>query len=779
MNNVDAGPGSSGVTAWSRCTPSFIQVRRALLATSALVSVVFSGQTAIAQEDATGEDAEATDTRELETVVVTGQSVFFRPTEASSATKFPLDIVDTPQAISVVTDDVLDDTFIEDIVDIDKYVAGLTPGQPQQSLLPTVFARGFSIDLDNGYKLNGFSTFGGFQPDPIALERAEVVKGPSSIVYGVNNYGGTINYVTKQPLKEFENAVSASYGSFDNIRITGDTTGPLTQDGSVAYRLTAAYQDRDFVQDGASLERISITPTITWDITPNASVGALVFFQEEDVVFDRGFTAIADEDGLPSVDFSVDEDLFFGIPEFNLSQRDHLQFVLTGKYEFSDNLRIEGQTGYTETTTDGRAVYTYNFFNPIDPVTQPVNVYAQNFINGFESTDAEVRFSGEFELFGREHKFLANGEYREIVRDRPFYAYRFLGTTSQVDPDLSFIDVNDLASFAPAQNGEDIETRERYSIGGQILFSLTDKLSLLAGGRFSAEDVVVESRVTFTGGLDDNIQPFETQFDEDFDQFTPRVALTYAVTDETNFYYSFSEGFLPQDSIRAGEDVVSAAGIVNTLPGGIVDPEEGTQHEVGFKAELFEQALGINIAAFLIERDNVAQQDPNNGQILDEVTGEVIGNENFFVNTGDGQEHRGIELETLGRLNDNVNIIFTYAYLEAESAENQEVGNAPRHSINLLGQYEFTEGALEGLSLSAGYNFIDNTRTALLFQPRSSFEERQTFDVFASYAVNESLSINAAVTNLTDQREIFAFGNRNFLRESDPREFRIRVDYGF
>src|SRR5690606_39476910 len=107
-------------------------------------------------------------------------------------------------------------------------------------------------------------------------------------------------------------------------------------------------------------------------------------------------------------------------------------------------------------------------------------VYNLNYAKGIESTDVELRFSGEFELFAQRHKFLVNGEHRGIKRDDPRYAYVFLGSTSQLDPDFSFIDIND-PGFESPMSGFTKEDRDNYAIGAQVLFNLSDKLSVLVG----------------------------------------------------------------------------------------------------------------------------------------------------------------------------------------------------------------------------------------------------------------------------------------------------------
>jgi len=187
------------------CDPD---TQRPVLATTMLTPMLaFSPPALMAQSGSTTETEQSGTAKRIEEIVVRGRKSFFRPSNASSATKFDLAIFDTPQAISVVTDDLMNTVQPETIFDVDKYVAGAQNLRPDTGFDPTpggeFFLRGFTLDGDDGLKINGFSSFVAFRPDPALFDRLEVVKGPTGIVFGVNNFGGVLNLKTKQAEAEF------------------------------------------------------------------------------------------------------------------------------------------------------------------------------------------------------------------------------------------------------------------------------------------------------------------------------------------------------------------------------------------------------------------------------------------------------------------------------------------------------------------------------------------------------------------------------------------------
>ncbi|WP_411818768.1 TonB-dependent siderophore receptor [Hyphococcus sp. DH-69] len=725
----------------------------------------FGGQASAMQPtDVTVEEEAADDlTSGSDEIVVVGKKRFFRPTDGSSATKFDLPIQDTPQSITVITDDLINTTQPDDILKIDKYVAGVynsNDGTGHFANLggSSLVARGFRISGDNGSKINGFSTLSVFRPDFSSIERVEVVKGPTAIIYGVNNYGGTINTVTKKPLSEFRHALSATYGSYDFKRVEIDSGGPLTTNGDLKYRLTGAWQDRGFIQDGADSEKIAVMPAIEWEISPSTSANVIMFYQNEVLIPNRSYTLIQNSEGDIVLPYELDRNVFLGLPDYNRDEIDHLQFLGGFTHEFASGLKLEAQAGYSNTESDAQAVYTYNYF----PATLYTGVYNRSHDKAIETYDAELRFGGDFELFGRNHKFLINSEYRKIQRDDPRHAYVYLGAVDQFNPDFSFIDTSDPGFESPLA-GFTKEERENFAIGGQLLLSLTDRLSVLVGGRGTRSQIVYRDVRDLVGTIDPEFGTFDVSADFTVTKFTPRVGLVYEFSDEVNGYLSYTEGFIPQTG--------------TTRDGGVIDPETGQQFEGGFKFEFFEGALGVNTAAYYIERKGVGAPDPLNGP-----------GDDFKVG-GREQRNYGFEFEALGEIFEGVNIVATYSYQNAKITHDieypdivgNEVAHVPRHLGSAFVQYQFLEGVLQGLSANIGFNYYGSYYHRSDNAFRFLVPDRHTFDAGVAYEITENVNLNVTVTNFTDELNIFtSTGVRysEFVFE-DPRTVKARLQVAF
>ena len=726
--------------------PAVYRPRKGVFTTSALASL----SAIAAQAQTAGEDSREIDAT-IEEVVVTAQKQFFRPTEASSATKFDLAIFDTPQSISVVTSDLIDSARPEGLLQVAKYVAGAySLGDWGGGGI--LNARGFAIDQDNGLKINGFSTLATRLPDLATVERIEFVKGPTAVVYGVNNYGGTVNMITKRPPHEFEAMTSLSFGSYDYERLELDVGGPVGGD-RVRVRLAGLAQDRGFIRDGEEMERYAVIPTVTWDITDSTSLNVTAFVQDETRRFGRQVSLTLDENGNLSVPWDAPRKAFIGLPDYNKDKTEHRQYIGHLRHDFANGSTLEGQVGYTDTQNTARSVYTYNYFGPAAPTTY---IYNLNYAKGMESTDAELRFSGEFELFGQRHKFLVNGEHRGIKRDDPRYAYVFLGSTSQLDPDFSAVDIND-PGFQSQLSGFTKEDRDNYAIGAQVLFNLSDRLSMLVGGRHTRSEISYADIRDFTSGITPELAEYEVTADYSISRFTPRIGLVYNVLDNVNTYASFSRGFIPQTG--------------STRALSVIDPETGDQWEVGAKAEFLNGSLGVNTALYVIERDDVQAPDPAN------VPGED------FVVAGRSQRHSGLELEALGRLTDGLNIVANYTYQETkvtrdlnEDLVGRPVANVPYHLANLFLQYQVLDGPLAGVNASIGYNYHGSywhREDDLRFK----VPDRYSMDAFLVYDGFEKVSFDLALTNITDEQNFYTVSGSRFssFMLDEPRMVRARI----
>jgi len=710
---------------------------------------------------------------DMEEVTVTGHTEFFRPVDASSATKFDLAVQDTPQAIAVLTDDILQTFGASELYDISKFVAGVQSSPSSQNsnfFIGGMQARGFRLDGQSGFKINGFSTLREFQPDLVAVERVEFLKGPSSVLYGVNNYGGTLNTVLKKPEAEAAYTVKFTGGNYDYYRLEGDATGPINSSGSARYRVATAYQDNSSIRDGSEFQRIPLFAQLEFDLSEKTTMDLYGLFQRERVVDDFGLTATRDADGNYAEPFDVPRDVFAGDPSVNDLERDSYQVFAGIKHRYDSGYHLEFKAGQTKNTLKYKAQYMYNYGYAATPFA---GVYYSTNDRTTKSSDAELTFGGDFEAMGGKNTFIVAAEYRKIEQDAIDYAFDNLGLVDQTDPDLSTL--NPPRPIVDETLGGTFQQENRKAIAAQLLLRPTEKFSVLLGGRYDEVDKDYNQQRHDPDPDDDVVvAEIDIQSTQTIDEFTPRLGLVYEVTPQINVYYSYTQGFIPQDGVtRSGRDI---------------KPETGTQNELGIKGEFRDGRLGATLAVFSIEREDVAISDPTNGP------------EDSFRIDGRAQEHKGIELEVLGQPFDNFNVVATFAYLDAEVTQADDfpddVGNsilgAPKNSGSLFLQYEIPEGALKGLAFGAGATYVGervSQETDLIapwgleggFTP-FNFDAYTTIDLSLRYYGLEHMVFGVDVNNISDE-DYFEYGadccGGNYLQRGTPREIRGFFSYSF
>lgn len=699
----------------------------------------------------------------LEEVVVQGAREFFRPTTASSATKFDLPLFETPQSVTVITNDLLKLTQPQNLLDSMRFVAGVDPTSTHGDFSDAnlVMARGFDIPIREGYKINGFSADGRFIPDPVSVERMEILKGPSSVLFGVNNYGGTINTLIKRPQSKRSSEIAASVGSYDLVRGELDLTGPFTESAEARYRLTAAVQEQDSIKRGESYKRYAATPSVSFDIGDRAVVSLFGFWQHSEAVGDRGFSMAAGPDGSFRFPTELSRKTFYGRPDINSIKTDHVQALADFSYEMPSAWKMRGAIGYSKNEQSRRDIYVYNFGFAADPY---VSVYARQIASNLETMDAELSFGRDFDAFGRSHTFLMTTEYRRLRVDAPLYLYSYLSPpVNMFDPDFAPYDA--FPQGATVRNGVDQDKRSHYGLSAQVLLRLRDDLSLLLGGRFNMTDLRVVNIKERAGTEDPEFEPYEVRADERVTKFVPRAGLVYSLTRNLNAFLSYSEGFIP------------LTGITRDLM--VLAPETGRQYEVGIKGEFRGGRLGTQLSVYRIDRENAQTVDPANG--LDE---------NFSI-AGRNQRHQGVEVELFGELFPGLNAIATYAYIDAEITRNADdpalVGTRPAQvrdtKASAYLNYAFPAGLLRGFSIGAGGTYNgDYVQAERIDELRFRFPKQLVWDAYFEYRKQDRYSITLSIENVADRKDIFTPGSgtrNNYLYFSEPRTARATFRYRF
>ncbi|MEO0707272.1 MAG: TonB-dependent siderophore receptor [Cyanobacteria bacterium J06649_5] len=599
-------------------------------------------------------------------LTVTGDQLeddYFVP-NASSATRTNTRILDTPQAIQVVPQQVLEDQQVLRIGEALRNVSGIVaPIDANTSTGASITLRGFSGEtsfrsgsvFQDGFRINGtFST-----EDTANIEQIEVIKGPSSVLYGQNDPGGIVNLVTKRPLPFPFYEIEVQGGSFGLIRPSFDISGPLTEDGSLAYRLNAAYQSEDGFRDfETQRERFFAAPVLSWDISDRTNLTVLLEYSDETTPYDSGIVALGD--GI----VEIPRDRIINEPDDFVDNR----FLSVGydlTHEFGEDWMLNH--GFRYTNQDYFTVTTL----PIgfDEATGEVARFFADREVIFDDYSAQASVVGKFNTGSIQHQLLAGIDYNFNEFDELTNFDTATPTPLNIfDPVYGAVPRSTFAGLAPFPGFDSSTEQIGVFLQDQVTFS--DELILVGSLRY---DTATERDLS-------GDTPNQTD-----QALSPRIGFIYQPVENVSIYASYSQSFL-QNSGQAAD-------------GSLLGAERGSGYEVGAKAEFLEGDLLATLAYFDITKRNVAATDPNNPF--------------FSIATGE-QQSQGVELDLAGEILPGWSVIANYAYTDARITEDStnpagnRLFNSPQHSAGLWTTYKIQTGDLKGLGFGLGANYASS-----------------------------------------------------------------------
>lgn len=602
-------------------------------------------------------------------LVVTGEQDGYRVPEASTATKTDTPLRDIPQSIQVIPRQVIDDQKVQRISDVLRNVSGVI-AKPTNSTSDTYTIRGFDSteNLRNGFRQDSFTGF----TDTANIERVEVLKGPASVLYGQLEPGGVVNYVTKQPLSEPFYSAEFSVGSYSYYRPAIDISGPLNPDKSVLYRLNVAYENSGGFRDFADKEVFTVAPSLTVKFSEDTTLNLEYEYINRKNNYDLGLLPIKE-----SFDFPISFN--FGEPSDSYKLEGSR---VSAVFSHSFNRNWQFKSGYSAQIVDTKR----SNVQPLD-FQNPFEADGRNVLRRYNKVaDYSREYSWQNDLIGKfntgsiEHQLLLGVEFGRSIFGYPF-------RISYDVPPLDFYNpVYGAAIPTTFDEGfQDERTTNRIGLYLQDQIALLPNLKLLVGGRF---DFVRFKNESVTD-LINNSEP--TMSRRYYEAFSPRVGLVYQPIKPLSLYASYTRGFKPDEfSI--------------TVDRSLLEPQKGTQYEVGIKGEFFDGKLAATLAAYEITKTNVATSD--------------IANPDFSIAAGEVKS-RGIELDITGEILPGWNIIASYAHNDAYVSEDNSlpVGDrlisAPRNSASLWTTYEIQEGNLRGLGIGGGVFFVGDREATL------------------------------------------------------------------
>ena len=624
----------------------------------------------------------------LSPVTVTGSGSALDPTvgyvatESMTATKTDTPIIEVPQSISVITQDQIREQGAQTLNQVLRYTSGVTPESRGSvaTRLDQFTVRGFSA----ASFLDGMRIFGSRdalpQFDSYRLERVDVLKGPSSVMFGQGGPGGIVNMVSKRPLSERINEVEVQAGNFDYRRANFDFTGAADAEKKFLYRLTGSAYMSDGQIDNTRERRYFVAPSFTWQPTSDTRLTLLTNFQRDPHMGSYGGvparrSLFAAPDGI-----KLGPNFYDGDATFERSDRRHQSVGYAFEHRFNDMFTMRSNARYLHAEGSYRSVYTNsNGSGYLDPDFRFLN---RN--KGGTEVDMDVHtldnhLQAKFNTGMVSHTAIMGVDFAHARTDTLASAF------PQTTP-LDIFNPNTNQYIAPVDWVSNTRQRQyQTGIYAQDQIKI-DRLSILLGGRYDWSSSVSDAISLI--GRDPTHTPTRQK------AFTGRTGLIYNFDNGVAPYVSYSESFEPQGGVDKD--------------GRPFDPTEGKQVEVGVKYQPVNSRSLFTAAVFDIRRQNLLTPIPNctTQPNCSEQSGEV--------------RTRGLELEARTEPLRGLSVIGNYSYIDNEyTADNatstapSKVGKkttgTPTHQASVWTRYQLQSGPMAGLGMSAGVRYLGSS----------------------------------------------------------------------
>ena len=656
----------------------------------------------------------------------------YKATRSASATRTDTALHETPQSVSVVPRDVLEDTGSTRLQDALDYAGGVGRANNFGGQgLTTFTVRGFTT---GEFYRNGFPINRGYPnaPDANTVERLEVLRGPATSLYGRGDPGGTFNVVSKQPQVEQKVTVGSQIDDQGMHRATLDATGALNQEGSLAYRLNLLGEGGESFRDNVESERYDVAPVLSWQVNETTRIVFEGDFMRNNHPLDRGLTRYATQKGSASRDTNIWEK-----GSDNLLHNDNNMAQLRFDHALNDDWTLAGGVQMLDGSLEGNAVEA----NALQADGRTLN---RNFnYRKLEWTDRDVQLNltGHFDTAGFAHTLLTGVEYED-------YDYKSIIQRSAAGATAYPIDIFDpvLGQPRPAltrTTTHDKENLKTWAFFVQDQVALTERLKALAGVRVERFEHDY-----------DNYLPKSKSWEAADNAVTPRFGLMYDLTDTLAVYANTARSFKPNSGAsRKGEGFA---------------PEKGKSVELGMKWEALERQLSVDAAVYQIVKENVLTVDPVN--------------EDYKVAAGEVRS-RGLDLNIAGNLTPEWRVIGGYAYVDAEVTKDNSLetgtrlANIPRNTFSLLNVYEFQDGIARGLGLGMGVKYVDD-RAGQTSAQTYTMDRYSVVDLLSFYKLNEHVRLNLDVKNVFNKGyDEGAFNN--YVYPGAPRTVQAGIAYTF
>ncbi|WP_085068802.1 TonB-dependent siderophore receptor [Pantoea alhagi] len=675
---------------------------------------------------------------EENTLVVTQETsddTDYQPHSSVTATRSPMKIIDTPQNVTVVPQQFLDDRDAQDVDEALSYVSGITQSNTLGGTQDAIIKRGFGDNRDGSILRDGVRSVQARNFTPTS-ERVEVLKGPSSMLYGMNEPGGLINVISKKPQLTPQVHLEGRSSSFGGGGGQLDVTGPLGTTG-FAGRMIIDHSETDYWRNFGRNRQTVIAPSLMW-YGENTTVRLSWEHMEYLTPFDRG-TVIDSRTGKP-VDTPRERRFDEG---YNATRGD--QDTLSFQLDQTLNDRWRSQLTYTFSRnrySDNQARATA-FDAETGILTRQADATAAA---ESRSQMVQLTFNGDVDWGQVNHQLMFGFDYEA---DRTFRGDMIRGTKDSsfnvYDPVYGVLPASTTVSAKDSDQRENVDSRGWFM---QDAMRLNEHWLLLGGLRYDSFDV-----------MSGKGRPFVTNTDASDSRLVPRAGVVYNINSWSSLYASYTESFKPNTSISTQ---------IGALP-----PELGKAYEVGAKIDLAGRVTGT-LALFDIHKRNVMVSELVDGETVTRTAGKV--------------RSQGVELDVAGRLTNSLSLVGSYAWTDARVTSDpdnngNELANVARNTAALFLTNDFgSTGLLPADDLRAGIGARYVGRRAGDAANSFYLNDYTVADAFVAWSTpvdSYKVKWQVNVKNLFDTTWYPSSGNNLRVAVGEPREIVLKASVDF
>lgn len=645
----------------------------------------------------------------------------------NTATKLPLSPKETPQTMTVVTRQQMDDFNLTTVDDVLQSTTGV---YAKRMLLGSSYtSRGFDLatQYDGIPSATSLGVTSFAAPDSAFLDHVEVQQGAAGLLNGAGQPGGTINLVRKRPADTFQASAEASVGSWNRTRLVGDISTPLVESGAIRGRAVVLSDTGDTFVKHAHNDKQGFYGVIEALPSDNTKFGLSLQYQKSDY---------NEPSGVPSAanggDLGFSRSTFVGVPHGGINSEDIRTTVYLEQKLFSD---WSLKANYTH------AEYTYDALlgfirTRVNESTGDFTIRQRYYDSKTTADSLDVFATGPVEILGRRHEFAFGANGYESHNQT---AGTWVGNNTAInlyDPNYG-LSTPDISFQKPALGPEDKTTSR--GLWGVARLNLADSLKFIVGTRVSWYDY------KDTAGV---------QTMEENAVVTPYAGVIYDLNKQYSVYASYSDIFTPQS--------------IKDRTGNVLKPIVGVNTELGIKGEFFGGQLNAAVAVFNLEQSNRPLQDTAFGNPNTSCSG-------WCYTAADKVVSQGVDLSLNGAVTPNWNVFVSYTYVKSEFASGAQKDTPfdttlPKESLRLATTYH-----LPGTNWTIGGNMRAQSRVY-----RNPIEQSgyALFGLTAKYQLNKQTEISGLVDNLFDRT--YWYPNTVLTNQyGAPRSFSLKLKYQF